>query len=168
MPPITRSGRRGRRGGANNDPPMVQERAEPVPEEAVVAQPVQQNVQAVVVPPPAVPVYAPPNVDQVLLSISSYVISKVLCIAYARSINLGRKDNIDLNKIVPSDRNAKHMVVHNFQVDCMLKRLHQSLFGQRYDKGDWDILLNGLVHARWAELGMGRKPPILDAGRRSF
>ena len=67
---------------------------------------------------------------------SSYVISKVLCIAYARSINLGRKDNIDLNKIVPSDRNAKHMVVHNFQVDCMLKRLHQSLFGQRYDKGN--------------------------------
>ena len=87
-------------------------------------------------PPPAVPVYAPPNVDQVLLSISSYVISKVLCIAYARSINLGRKDNIDLNKIVPSDRDTKHMVVHNFQVDCMLKRLHQSLFGQRYDKGN--------------------------------
>ena len=44
------------------------------------------------------------------------------------------------------------MIVHNFQVDCMLKRLHQSLFGQRYDKGDWDILLNGLVRARWAEL----------------
>ena len=168
MPPITRSGRRGRRGGANNNPPMEQGRVEPVAEEAVVVQPVQQSVQAVVVPPPAVPVYAPPNVDQVLLSVSSYVISKVLCIAYARSINLGRKDNIDLNKIVPSDRNAKHMVVHNFQVDCMLKRLHQSLFGQRYDKGNWDILLNGLVRARWAELGMGWKPPILDAGRRSF
>ena len=58
------------------------------------------------------------------LSISSYVISKVLCIAYARSINLGRKDNIDLNKIVPSDRNAKHMVVHYFKLivcwkDCI-------------------------------------------------
>ena len=65
MPPITRSGRRGRRGGANNDPPMVQEQAEPVQEETVVVQPVQQNVQAVVVPQPAVPVYAPPNVDQV-------------------------------------------------------------------------------------------------------
>ena len=65
MPPITRSGRRGRRGGANNNPPTVQEQAGPVQEEPVVVQPVQQNVQAVVVPQPAVPVYAPPNVDQV-------------------------------------------------------------------------------------------------------
>ena len=65
MPPITRSGRRGRRGGANDDSPMVQEQVENVQEEAVVVQPVQQNVQAVVVPPPAVPVYAPPNADQV-------------------------------------------------------------------------------------------------------
>ena len=65
MPPITRSGRRGRRGGANNNPPTVQGQSEPVQEEPVVVQPVQQNVQAVVVPQPAVPVYAPPNVDQV-------------------------------------------------------------------------------------------------------
>ena len=44
---------------------MVQEQAKPVQEETVVVQPVQQNVQAVVVPQPAVPVYAPPNADQV-------------------------------------------------------------------------------------------------------
>ena len=44
---------------------MVQEQAEPVQEETIVVQPVQQNVQAVVVSQPAVPVYMPPNVDQV-------------------------------------------------------------------------------------------------------
>ena len=42
---------------------MVQEQAEPVQEETVVVQPVQQNVQAVVVPQPTVPVYVPANAD---------------------------------------------------------------------------------------------------------
>ena len=65
MPPITRSGRRGRRGGATNEPPRVQAQVEAAQEEAEIMPAVQQNVQAVVVPPPAVPVYAPPNVDQV-------------------------------------------------------------------------------------------------------
>ena len=65
MPPITCSKRRCRRGGATNDPPTVQAQAEAIQEEAVVTPAVQQNVQAVVVPQPAVPVYAPPNVDQV-------------------------------------------------------------------------------------------------------
>ena len=72
MPPITRSGRRGRRGGANNNPLVVQEQAENVQEGAVVVQPVQQNVQAVVVPPLAVPVYAPPNVDQVFIKLKLF------------------------------------------------------------------------------------------------
>ena len=66
MPPITQSERRGRRGGATNDPPQVQAQAELVQEEAVVVPAaVQQNVQAVVVPQPVVPVHAPLNVDQV-------------------------------------------------------------------------------------------------------
>ena len=65
MPPITRSERRGRRGGATNDPPPVQAQAEAIQEEVVVVPTVQQNVQAIVVPQPVVPVYAPPNVDQV-------------------------------------------------------------------------------------------------------
>ena len=57
MPPITRSGRRGRRGGATNEPPRVQAQVEAAQEEAVIVPAVQQNVQAVV--------YAPPNIDQV-------------------------------------------------------------------------------------------------------
>ena len=65
MPPITRSGRRGRRGGATNEPPRVQAQVEAAQEEAVIMPAVQQNVQAVVVPSLAIPVYAPPNVDQV-------------------------------------------------------------------------------------------------------
>ena len=65
MPPITRSGRRGRRGGATNEPPRVQAQVEAAQEEAVIMPAVQQNVQAVVAPPPTIPVYTPPNVDQV-------------------------------------------------------------------------------------------------------
>ena len=65
MPPITRSGRRGRRRGATNKPPQVQAQVKAAQEEAIIMSAVQQNVQAVVAPSPAVPVYAPPNVDQV-------------------------------------------------------------------------------------------------------
>ncbi len=66
MPPITRSGaRRGERGGNANVQPQVQ--AAPAPIQAALVPVVQhqQNVQAMVVPPPAVPVIAPPAVDQV-------------------------------------------------------------------------------------------------------
>ena len=68
MPPITRRGaRRGERREDTNAQlqvqPQVQE--EHAQEEAVNMPAVQQNVQAVVVPQPAVPVYVPPNVDEV-------------------------------------------------------------------------------------------------------
>lgn len=66
MPPIMRSGRRGRRGGDTSDPPQVQVQAEAIQEEAVVVPAVQHNVQAVVVPQPIVPIHAPPNMDQVI------------------------------------------------------------------------------------------------------
>ena len=70
MPPITRSGRRGGQRGVAYAQPQVQPQvqaptqAEPIQEEAVNVQAVQQNMQAIVVPQPAVPVHAPPNVDQ--------------------------------------------------------------------------------------------------------
>lgn len=81
MPPVTRNGaQRGRRGrGGRGGNANVQPLAEPAPIGAAIAPMevapapidaaptavVQPIVQAMVVPPPAVPVIAPPNVDQV-------------------------------------------------------------------------------------------------------
>ena len=63
MPPIMQRG--SRRGGIANDQPQVQSQmqVEPTQDEAVAVPAIQQNMQAVVVPQPTVPVYAPPNVD---------------------------------------------------------------------------------------------------------
>ena len=71
MPPVTRNGARrggrgrgGRGGNANVQPQVPQVLAAPAPIEAAPAVVVQPIVQTMVVPPPAVPVIAPPNVDQ--------------------------------------------------------------------------------------------------------
>ena len=67
MPPITRRGsRRGGRGGNANDQPQVQPQVQvtPTQDEAVAVPAIQQNVQAVVVPQPVLPIYAPSNVDK--------------------------------------------------------------------------------------------------------
>ena len=88
MPPITRNGARrggrgrgGRGGNTNVQPQVPQVEAAPTPVEAAPAAVVQQNVQAMVVPPPVVPVIAPPNVDQVGVY-SNYVRNFKFSIAY--------------------------------------------------------------------------------------
>ena len=77
-------------------------------EEAVSVPAVQQNVQAVVAPPPAIPVYAPPNVDKVF----EYFKLCFFSFAYTRTKSLGRNGTLSQNKIVTNDRNSQHMVVH--------------------------------------------------------
>ena len=72
MPPITRNGARrggrgrgGRGGNANVQPQVPQVLAAPTLIEAAPAAVVQPIVQTMVVPPPTVPVIAPPVVGQV-------------------------------------------------------------------------------------------------------
>ena len=110
MPPITRSGRRGRRGGATNEPPRVQAQVEAAQEELIMPA-VQQNVQAVIAPPPAVLVYATPNVNQVFEYFKLCTL-RFFAFAYTRTKSLGRNGTLAQNKIVTNDRNSQHMVVH--------------------------------------------------------